>query len=462
MRGVHGLRALLAVAVVAIAAWPGPAAALPASADSLVPSRPASELERRVDEAFIATFPLYEMARMRFNTIANPRNPSPRPPNGTPVHRRTLADHTARQVTTPNNDTLYSGTWLDLHATPVRIHVPRVDGDRYWSVALLDAWTNDFAILGRRMDGSGPVDVVVVGPDWTGPVPAGRVIRSPTSDAQLIGRFLVDGPADAPAVHRLQDGIRLSQVAAEAPLLPQWVTVTTSTDPANFLAVVNEFLSRNPLPAAERARYRGWSDLGIGAGPDAYLRTSPEVQAAWQRRLPVLHENLEIGLQYGARTVEGWSMPSPKLGDYQGDEPLRAAVALGGLGALPPIEALYLTRETDPDGAPLSGTQRWKLVVPPIETQAFWSLSMYEKSGDGRLFFIDNPIGRYAVGDRTPGLQRQADGSLELLLQHEAPSDTSHWLPAPAGAYALVLRIYLPSEAMRRGAAPLPRLVPAN
>ena len=144
-------------------------------------------LERRVDAAFEAAFPLYEMARARFNAMVNPLNPAPSPVNGTPVNRRNLIDHTARDVTTPNNDTLYSATWLDLHATPVRIRVPRVEGGRYWSVALLDIFTNNFAILGRQQDGEGPVEVTVVGPQWAGPLPGGRVIRSPSNDVQLVG-----------------------------------------------------------------------------------------------------------------------------------------------------------------------------------------------------------------------------------------------------------------------------------
>lgn len=340
--------------------------------------------------------------------------------------------------------------------------MPRVDGDRYWSVALLDIWTNDFAILGRRQDGGGPVVVVVVGPDFREPEPKGRVIRSPSNDAWLLGRFLVNGAEDATAVHRLQDGLRIGPLDTEAPLLPQKVPVTTSTDPANFLAVVNEFLVRNSVPANERTRYLEWRDLGIGDGPEAFVRTSPEVQEAWRRRLPVLHQGLKIGLLYGARMVDGWAVSSSRVGDHRGEESLRAAVALGGIGALTPDEALYLSLATDPHGAPLSGAKRWKLVVPPIEARGFWSLSMYEKDSDGRLFFTDNPIRRYSVGDRTPGLLRNADGSVELLLQPDAPADARNWLPTPAGAYALVLRIYLPSEPLRRGEAPLPRLVPAD
>jgi hypothetical protein len=425
---------------------------------SVVGAAQAASLERRVDEAFEATFPLFEMARARFNAMVNPLNPSPGPVNGAPVHRRTLIDHTARDVTTPNNDTLYSATWLDLHATPVRIHMPRVDGGRYWSVALLDIFTNNFAVLGRERDGEGPVEVTVVGPGWRGPVPAGRIVRSPSHDVQVVVRLLVDGTADAPQVHRLQDAIRVEPVDATAPLLPQWVPVGASTDPANYLAVVNEMISRNPVPSAEAARFASWADLGVGGGAFAFARTSAEVQAAWRARLPVLHESLREGLQRGARQVEGWSVPSLAVGDFGTNYAVRAAVAFGGLSALPSREAVYLNLEHDATGAPLDGRQRWRLVVPPIDARGFWSVSMYEKDAEGRLFFAANPLGRYSIGDRTPRLERRPDGSIELLLQHDPPAVTRNWLPTPAGPMAMTLRVYVPSEAMRRGEAPLPRL----
>ncbi len=449
-------QAVRVIALVALSAAAGPGGAW-----AQMPEDPVA-LERRVDAAFETTFPLFEMARARFNAMVNPLNPLPSPVNSTPVHQRSLIDHTARDVTTPNNDTLYSATWLDLHATPVRIRVPRVEGGRYWSVALLDIFTNNFAILGRQHDGEGPVEVTVVGPQWTGPLPDGRVIRSPSNDVQWVGRFLVDGPADLDAVHRIQDGVRIEPLDRSAKTLPQWVPVRTSTDPENFLAVVNEMLSRNPLPAAEVAPFSKWADLGVGGGAYAFSRTRAEIQAAWRARLPVLHQGLREGLQRGAKKVGGWSLPSPDVGDFGGNHSLRAAVAFGGLSALPSREAIYLNLEQDPaTGVPLDGRRRWKLIVPPIDAKGFWSISMYEKDADGRLFFAANPIGRYSVGDRTKGVQRQPDGSIELLLQHDAPPDTRNWLPTPSGPFAMTLRVYVPSKAMVMGEAPLPRLLPA-
>jgi hypothetical protein len=402
------------------------------------------------------------MARARYNAAVNPLNPHPFPPNGEPARRRNLIDHTSRDVTTPNNDTLYLATWLDLKNTPVRMQVPRVDGARYYSIALLDIFTDNFAVLGRQHDGDGPIDLVVVGPDWPAPLPAGRVVRAPSNDVQVVGRFLVDGIADLPAVRQLLDATSFTPLVAGAQLVPQRVPVTTSTDPANYLAVVNEMLARNPVPAAEAAAFAGWADLGLGGGAEAFARSSPEVQAAWRARLPVLHEALRAGLRYGARQVSGWGVPSPQVGNFGTDTHLRAAVAFGGLSALPSSEAIYLNLETDPSGKPLDGGQRWVLRVPPLQVKGFWSLSMYEKDPDGRLFFTANPLKRYAIGDRTPGLQRRPDGSIDVLLQHNAPADTHNWLPTPKGAYAITLRAYVPSDALRRGDTPLPQLLPAN
>jgi hypothetical protein len=183
------------------------------------------------------------------------------------------------------------------------------------------------------------------------------------------------------------------------------------------------------------------------------------VQAAWRARLPGLHEQLRQGLRYGGREVGAWSLPAPAVGEFGQDWMLRAAVAHGGLSALSSREALYLNLEFDPaDGSPLDGRKRYLLHVPGIEARGFWSLSMYEKTADGRLYFAANPISRYAIGDRTPGVAIGPDGAMDILLQHERPDEVANWLPTPAGPMALTLRVYLPSEAMRRGEAPLPVL----
>jgi hypothetical protein len=178
-----------------------------------------------------------------------------------------------------------------------------------------------------------------------------------------------------------------------------------------------------------------------------------------------LHAGLRAGLARGARLVDGWSFPAPAIGNFGTDYALRASVALGALAALEPAEAIYLSAQADSTGAPLAGAHRYRVAIPAggIATDAFWSLSMYELTPDGRLFFVDNPIRRYAVGDRTRELVRRADGSIDLWVQTEAPSSadvgrSTNWLPCPTGAFRLVLRAYQPRPDLLLGRAPLPRI----
>jgi len=74
--------------------------------------------------------------------------------------------------------------------------------------------------------------------------------------------------------------------------------------------------------------------------------------------------------------------------------------------------------------------------IPPAK--AFWSISMYDAKSS---LFIVNDINRYVIGDRTQGLKYNDDKSLDIIIQHDKPSDTSNWLPAPKDDFYLAMRI---------------------
>jgi hypothetical protein len=137
---------------------------------------------------------------------------------------------------------------------------------------------------------------------------------------------------------------------------------------------------------------------------------------------------------------------------------------LTGLAALETAEATYLGCSTDEAGRPLDGTGRYVLRFEPGQlppAKAFWSLTLYEVTPEGSAYFADNPLGRYAIGDRTKGLRTNPDGSLEIYVQHERPAGdkAANWLPAPAsGPIRLVLRAYEPGEALLDGRYRLPPL----
>ena len=87
-----------------------------------------------------------------------------------------------------------------------------------------------------------------------------------------------------------------------------------------------------------------------------------------------------------------------------------------------------------------------------LPADQFWSISLY---GADR-YFAANPLGRHALGNRSE-LERDADGALTLHVSHAPPpGPASNWLPAPPGAFYLILRLYHPQQRLLDGEYRLP------
>lgn len=85
-------------------------------------------------------------------------------------------------ILSPNSDTPYSVSFLDLRAEPVIITVPEVAKNRYYSVQLVDGNTYNQGYIGTRATGNEGGTYAVVGPGWKGETPKGvkKVFRSTT------------------------------------------------------------------------------------------------------------------------------------------------------------------------------------------------------------------------------------------------------------------------------------------
>jgi hypothetical protein len=82
---------------------------------------------------------------------------------------------------------------------------------------------------------------------------------------------------------------------------------------------------------------------------------------------------------------------------------------------------------------------------------------MYDHEG----FPVPNVLDRCAIGDRDD-LVFNADGSLDIYIQHESPGtdNESNWLPSPAsGELGLTMRLYDPKPAVLSGEWSPPPLV---
>ncbi|SCB54149.1 Protein of unknown function [Bradyrhizobium shewense] len=150
-----------------------------------------------------------------------------------------------------------------------------------------------------------------------------------------------------------------------------------------------------------------------------------------------------------ARVVNGWSMNTDTMGVYGNYYLKRAIVTQVGLGANLPEDAIYPINLADDRGRPLDGANKYTLSFDKMSTPpayAFWSITLYDAEG----LQVANPLNRFNLSSWMP-LKYNADGSLDLYFQSESPGadKEANWLPAPKGAFNLLMRLYAPkSEAL--------------
>jgi hypothetical protein len=145
------------------------------------------------------------------------------------------------------------------------------------------------------------------------------------------------------------------------------------------------------------------------------------------------------------KDINGWGFTT-KTGIYGTDYLMRALVTAIGLGANRPQDAVYPTSQKDAEDKAYDGANKYVIhfprgQLPPV--RGFWSVTMY----DDKYFFVNNPLNRYSISPRQ-NLKTNPDGSTDLYIQKDTPGSDkeTNWLPAPAGKFILMLRMYWPNE----------------
>jgi hypothetical protein len=390
-----------------------------------------------------------------------------RGPMNTFSHVRAYPTAEFREVVRPNFDTLYSSAWLDLTKEPMVVSASDTAG-RYYMLPMLDMWTDVFAVPGKRTSGTKAGNFAVVPPAWEGKLPAGvEKIQSPTSYVWIIGRTQTNGPKDYDAVHKVQEGYTITPLSqwgktpkpVKAKIDPAVDMKTPPLDQVNKMPATTYFKYAAELMKLHLPHVTDWSTVArlkrIGIEPGKrfnYEKLDPAVRRALDKAATDGLKGMYAKIPTVARVVNGWSMNTDTMGVYGDFYLKRAIVAMLGLGANQPDDAVYPLNIADADGKPLVGEHNYVLhfnkeELPPVD--AFWSVTMYDEAG----FQVANPINRFAIGDRDE-LKYNADGSLDLYLQHESPGSEkeSNWLPSPTiGKLGVTMRLYAPKAQISDG-----------
>jgi hypothetical protein len=419
-------------------------------------------------EAYVYFYPLVitDVTRRQLTNIEAGKMVG-RGPMNTFTHVRAYPTAEMREVVRPNFDTLYSIAWLDLTKEPMVVSAPDTAG-RYYMLPMLDMWTDVFAVPGERTSGTKPGNFAVVPPGWQRKLPAGvQRIQSPTPYVWIIGRTQTNGPKDYDAVRKVQDGYTITPLSqwgktpkpAKATIDPSVDMKTPPLDQVNKMPAAAYFKYASELMKLHPPHVTDWSTIArlkrIGIEPGKsfdFERLDPSVQQALDKAATDALKGMYAKMPTLARVVNGWQMNTDTMGVYGNYYLKRAIVAVVGLGCNQQDDAIYPLNLGDADGKPLVGEHSYilhfgKEELPPVN--AFWSVTMYDEAG----FQVANALNRFAIGDRDE-LKYNADGSLDLYLQHESPGSDkeSNWLPSPAkGKLGVTMRLYAPKAQILDG-----------
>jgi hypothetical protein len=390
------------------------------------------------------------------------------------AHAVQLAEPEDKFVTV-NNDTIYNIATVDLSGGPLVLHVPDTGG-RYYVLQFVDAWSNNFAYVGKRATGTTAAKFLLTPQGWDGEVGEGmRRIDAPTRVFSIVGRIAVDGAEDLPAVHALQAKFTLRPLGEAGKLAGIPRPDGSLPEHLRFFDAMRLWIQAFPPPAAERDDAARFEPLGVFATDPPYGDVDADFSRALGHGLAAGKQKIEA-LSKAKPGGGGWNAtrhmfdynldhlelgtiddPEWKIGDRQEAIVMRAVAARAALWGNHAYEALYAFTYTDADGKQLNGADRYELrLEAPLPVDGFWSLTMYDMPD---YYLVANPIGRYSIGDRTRGLRYDDDGSLTITIQHDEPADPTaraNWLPAPAGDFRPGLRMYEPRAPLLDGSFALP------
>ncbi len=429
-------------------------------------------------DAYVYGYPMVDSYRIQHAYFVDRENPEFKAPWNEIRNIPRVFTPEDKAVQTPNSDTPYSMAGLDLRAEPMVLTVPAIEKERYFSVQLIDLYTQNFDYIGSRATGNDGGSFLIAGPRWKGDAPEGvtRVIRSETELVLAAYRTQLFNSGDLDNVKKVQAGYKVRPLSAflgqAAPAAAPAIAFITPLTPEaqktslQFFNILNFILTLCPTVPSETALMERFARIGVRAGQTIDISAlAPDMKQALEQGAADAWKEYE---EFKSTQVDTHKVTSGDLfgtRDFlQNNYLYRMAAAILGIFGNSKAEAMYPIYTVDAAGQKLdAAASRYTLrfapgQLPPVN--AFWSVTMYDLPSS---LLVANPLNRYLLNaPMLPNLVRDADGGLTLHVQNESPGrdKEANWLPAPNGPFWMAMRLYWPKDEAMSGrwtAPPLQR-----
>ncbi len=419
-------------------------------------------------QAYVYGFPAMLYANLRYQWIESGKGPVQMAVNQF-WHSRAPSDPKLQYGGSPNRETPYSMAFLDVTNEPLVLTVPPNPENRYYTLQLIDFYSDTVGYIGQRATKNIAGDYLVTGPGWKGKVPKGikGVIPSWTPWLMVAGRTYADPTeADLIKMRAFQDGYKITTLSAYGKpgavvaARKDVMDVAPKTDPLGPFKTMNAAMKENRPPARDDALMKQFALVGLGPLAKGDIEAlDPAVKRGLQRALvdgnALLAKTAKAGGSIvGATKVQNnWFYGASNWGRMAADGDFlgrSGTQAFSGVTEHLIEETVKLRTFVDAGGQPLNGDNRYVITFKKDEipeAHSFWSVTLY----DEKFNLVYNEAGRYSFGDKVPGLKYGTDGSLTIYIQPDQPEGdkASNWLPSAKGKdFNLFLRAYFPGKAL--------------
>lgn len=145
-------------------------------------------------------------------------------------------------------------------------------------------------------------------------------------------------------------------------------------------------------------------------------------------------------LDFGDVEVDGW-VSDFAAGSKDASPYVRARIARHGLMALAKSEAVYFVRRQDDAGEPLRADCQYRVVGGAMPAE-WWSITLYTR---GSMLPMNEDA---ALSVDATNIVADGPG-WEAMVAPTRPEGAANWISSRnAGAFDLMMRLYLPSEAL--------------
>jgi hypothetical protein len=373
------------------------------------------------------------------------------------------------QTLTPNPITIYLAPFINMKDVgPMVVEVPPAVGGSVTGT-ITDAWQVPLEDVGPAgADRGKGGKYLILPPGYSKSIPKGYIVlRSATNMATALLRANVSSGSTADIAKAVAYGKRIKLYPLSGAAGPPPTTFVDAfgmeydgTIPYDirFFQSLDRFVQREPWLERDKAVIDQLRAIGIEQGrpfkPTGEAQKLLE-QAAVEARglLDLQYEALfkpyyrggQWALPVAPAVVEGLADAFAKPGVYPLDD--RGALFSFAFSSVKKLGSgqFYLVAIRDKAGNPFVGGSTYRLTVPAnAPVQLYWSATAYDRVTHALIRDQKWP----SRASTTPGLQANADGSVDLFFGPMPPAGKeSNWVPTPVGReWEVMVRFYGPQK----------------